>query len=68
MNLDVIYGDIDFIMININCNDIDVVYKVGNKVSLYMVFILYIYVFRRLLKYIYICICRLGEMRNIFDY
>lgn len=33
MNLDVIYGDIDFIMININCNDIDVVYKVGNKVS-----------------------------------
>lgn len=43
MNLDVIYGDIDFIMININCNDIDVVYKVGNKVSLYMVFIIFDY-------------------------
>lgn len=36
MNLDVIYGDTDSIMINTNCNDIDAVYKVGNKVSLYM--------------------------------
>nr|XP_034328264.1 DNA polymerase alpha catalytic subunit isoform X1 [Crassostrea gigas] len=33
MNLDVIYGDTDSIMINTNCNDIDAVYKVGNKVK-----------------------------------
>ena len=32
MNLDVIYGDTDSIMINTNCNDIEAVYKVGNKV------------------------------------
>ncbi|XP_022344658.2 DNA polymerase alpha catalytic subunit-like [Crassostrea virginica] len=33
MNLDVIYGDTDSIMINTNCNDIEAVYKVGNKVK-----------------------------------
>ncbi|XP_056004368.1 DNA polymerase alpha catalytic subunit-like [Ostrea edulis] len=33
MNLEVIYGDTDSIMINTNCNDIDAVYKVGNKVK-----------------------------------
>lgn len=61
MNLDVIYGDIDFIMININCNDIDVVYKVGNKVSLYMVFIIFdrcIYMYFEdywsIFKYVYV--------------
>ncbi|XP_071950860.1 DNA polymerase alpha catalytic subunit-like [Antedon mediterranea] len=33
MNLDVIYGDTDSIMINTNTNDIDEVYKLGNKVK-----------------------------------
>ncbi|XP_071798357.1 DNA polymerase alpha catalytic subunit-like [Asterias amurensis] len=33
MNLDVIYGDTDSIMINTNTNDLDQVYKVGNKVK-----------------------------------
>ncbi|KAJ8030159.1 DNA polymerase alpha catalytic subunit [Holothuria leucospilota] len=33
MNLDVIYGDTDSIMINTNCTDLDQVYKVGNKVK-----------------------------------
>ena len=33
MNLDVIYGDTDSIMINTNSTDIDQVFKLGNKVS-----------------------------------
>ncbi|XP_021372053.1 DNA polymerase alpha catalytic subunit-like [Mizuhopecten yessoensis] len=33
MNLDVIYGDTDSIMVNTNCTDLDVVYKLGNKVK-----------------------------------
>ncbi|XP_038050658.1 DNA polymerase alpha catalytic subunit-like [Patiria miniata] len=33
MNLDVIYGDTDSIMINTNTNDLDQVMKVGNKVK-----------------------------------
>ncbi|XP_077987275.1 DNA polymerase alpha catalytic subunit-like [Glandiceps talaboti] len=33
MNLDVIYGDTDSIMINTNTTDLDQVYKVGNKVK-----------------------------------
>ncbi|XP_062567518.1 DNA polymerase alpha catalytic subunit-like [Saccostrea cucullata] len=33
MNLEVIYGDTDSIMINTNCTDLDMVYKVGNKVK-----------------------------------
>lgn len=67
MNLDVIYGDTDSIMINTNCNDIDAVYKVGNKVSLYMASTLHIHAPRRSLKHTYTCTCRSGEMRNTFD-
>ena len=37
MNLDVIYGDTDSIMINTNTNDLDQVYKVGNKVRVLIV-------------------------------
>ena len=33
MNLDVIYGDTDSIMVNTNCTDIELVYKIGNKVQ-----------------------------------
>ena len=33
MNLDVIYGDTDSIMINTNCTDIDQVFKLGHKVN-----------------------------------
>ena len=33
MNLDVIYGDTDSIMINTNSTDMDQVFKLGNKVS-----------------------------------
>ncbi|XP_071838856.1 DNA polymerase alpha catalytic subunit-like [Apostichopus japonicus] len=33
MNLDVIYGDTDSIMINTNCNNLEQVYKIGNKVK-----------------------------------
>ncbi|XP_067669020.1 DNA polymerase alpha catalytic subunit-like [Haliotis asinina] len=33
MNLDVIYGDTDSIMINSNCTDLDQVFKLGNKVK-----------------------------------
>ncbi|XP_069103569.1 DNA polymerase alpha catalytic subunit-like isoform X1 [Argopecten irradians] len=33
MNLDVIYGDTDSIMVNTNCTDLDVVFKLGNKVK-----------------------------------
>ncbi|KAL3848220.1 hypothetical protein ACJMK2_019093 [Sinanodonta woodiana] len=33
MNLDVIYGDTDSIMINTNCTDIDQVIKLGNKIK-----------------------------------
>ncbi|KAK2155699.1 hypothetical protein LSH36_233g04020 [Paralvinella palmiformis] len=33
MNLDVIYGDTDSIMINTNCTDIEQVFKLGNKVK-----------------------------------
>ncbi|CAG5130361.1 unnamed protein product, partial [Candidula unifasciata] len=33
MNLDVIYGDTDSIMINSNSTDLDLVYKLGNKVK-----------------------------------
>ena len=33
MNLDVIYGDTDSIMINTNSTDLDTVFKLGNKVS-----------------------------------
>ncbi|KAK3603739.1 hypothetical protein CHS0354_023353 [Potamilus streckersoni] len=33
MNLDVIYGDTDSIMINTNCTDIDLVIKLGNKIK-----------------------------------
>ncbi|RUS87909.1 hypothetical protein EGW08_004325 [Elysia chlorotica] len=33
MNLDVIYGDTDSIMINTNCTDLDTVFKLGNKVK-----------------------------------
>lgn len=32
MNLDVIYGDTDSIMINSNCTDYDQVFKLGHKV------------------------------------
>src|SRR6218665_1377758 len=32
MNLDVIYGDTDSIMVNTGCTDIDQVFKTGNKV------------------------------------
>lgn len=32
MNLDVIYGDTDSIMINTNCTDYEQVFKIGNKV------------------------------------
>ena len=34
MNLDVIYGDTDSIMVNSNCTDIEQVTKLGNKVEL----------------------------------
>ncbi|KAM8977106.1 DNA polymerase alpha catalytic subunit [Pelodytes ibericus] len=33
MNLDVIYGDTDSIMINTNCNNLEEVFKLGNKVK-----------------------------------
>ena len=33
MNLDVIYGDTDSIMVNTNSTDITEVYKLGNKVG-----------------------------------
>lgn len=33
MNLEVIYGDTDSIMVNSNSTDLDHVYKLGNKVS-----------------------------------
>ncbi|XP_075053924.1 DNA polymerase alpha catalytic subunit [Mixophyes fleayi] len=33
MNLEVIYGDTDSIMINTNCNNLDEVFKLGNKVK-----------------------------------
>ena len=33
MNLDVIYGDTDSIMINTNSTDLDQVFKLGNKVQ-----------------------------------
>merc|ERR1711976_803285 len=33
MNLDVIYGDTDSIMINTNCTDMDMTFKLGNKVK-----------------------------------
>ena len=33
MNLDVIYGDTDSIMVNSNCTDIEQVTKLGNKVD-----------------------------------
>ena len=33
MNLDVIYGDTDSIMVNTNSTDIEQVFKLGNKVS-----------------------------------
>lgn len=32
MNLDVIYGDTDSIMINSNCKDYEEVYRLGHKV------------------------------------
>lgn len=32
MNLDVIYGDTDSIMINTNSTDLEQVYKLGNQV------------------------------------
>ena len=33
MNLDVIYGDTDSIMINTNSSNLEEVYKIGNKVT-----------------------------------
>ncbi|XP_074657943.1 DNA polymerase alpha catalytic subunit-like [Tubulanus polymorphus] len=33
MNLDVIYGDTDSIMVNSNCTDIEQVYRLGNKIK-----------------------------------
>lgn len=33
MNLDVIYGDTDSIMINTNCTEYEQVFKIGNRVS-----------------------------------
>ena len=35
MNLDVIYGDTDSIMINTNSTDLEQVYKLGNKVRFF---------------------------------
>ena len=37
MNLDVIYGDTDSIMINTNSSNLEEVYKIGNKVRLMVV-------------------------------
>ena len=34
LNLDVIYGDTDSIMINTNSTDFDEVFKIGNKVTI----------------------------------
>lgn len=51
MNLDVIYGDTDSIMINTNCNDIDAVYKVGNKVSMCNLIALYEHVTPKTFKH-----------------
>lgn len=35
MNLEVIYGDTDSIMVNSNCTDYDLVFKLGNKVRVF---------------------------------
>ena len=47
LNLDVIYGDTDSIMINTNSVDFDEVFKIGNKVSRIFVPILNILVCAR---------------------
>ena len=39
MNLDVIYGDTDSIMVNSNCTDIEQVTKLGNKVCKMVIFL-----------------------------
>ena len=36
MNLEVIYGDTDSIMINTNSTDMDTVFKLGNKVKFFI--------------------------------
>lgn len=42
MNLDVIYGDTDSLMINTNCTEYEEVFKMGHKVSLLYCNVIYI--------------------------
>lgn len=42
MNLEVIYGDTDSIMVNSNCTDYDLVFKLGNKVMDGIYFLLFL--------------------------
>lgn len=50
LNLEVIYGDTDSIMINTNSTDFDEVFKIGNKVKLilYLSFLLISFCYRNI--------------------